>query len=52
MKSDVVPMVDAGGWGIHVPHGQTWALEHADAPDHAPRFRQIADLSELEQILS
>ncbi|SFT13416.1 putative hydrolase of the HAD superfamily [Sulfitobacter marinus] len=52
MKSDVVPMVDAGGWGIHVPHGQTWALEHADAPHHAPRFRQIGDLSELEQILT
>jgi putative hydrolase of the HAD superfamily len=52
MKSDVVPMVDAGGWGIHVPHGQTWALEHAEAPDHAQRFRQIADLSELEQILT
>jgi putative hydrolase of the HAD superfamily len=51
MKSDVVPMVDAGGWGIHVPHGITWALEHADTPDHSPRFRQIADLSELEQIL-
>lgn len=52
MKSDVVPMVDAGGWGIHVPHGQTWALEHAEAPHHAQRFRQIADLSELEQILT
>ncbi|WP_341233719.1 HAD family hydrolase [uncultured Sulfitobacter sp.] len=52
MKSDVVPMVDAGGWGIHVPHGQTWALEHAEPPHHAQRFRQIADLSELEQILT
>lgn len=52
MKSDVVPMVDAGGWGIHVPHGQTWALEHAEAPHHAQRFHQIADLSELEQILT
>ncbi|MEC7963392.1 MAG: HAD family hydrolase, partial [Pseudomonadota bacterium] len=24
MKSDVVPMVDAGGWGVYVPHGEVW----------------------------
>lgn len=52
VKSDVVPMVDAGGWGVHVPHGQTWALEHAETPDDSPRFRQIADLSKLEQVLA
>lgn len=51
VKSDVVPMVDAGGWGVHVPHGQTWAIEHAETPDQAPRFRQIDSLLELEQIL-
>ena len=51
VKSDVVPMVDAGGWGVHVPHGQTWAIEHADTPDHAPRYRQIDNLSELARIL-
>jgi putative hydrolase of the HAD superfamily len=51
MKSDVVPMIDAGGWGVHVPHGQTWAIEHAETPDNAPRFKQIDNLSELKQIL-
>lgn len=51
MKSDVVPMVDAGGWGVHVPHGHTWAIEHAEAPHHAPRFKMIDDLSGLDHIL-
>ncbi|TGS53358.1 HAD family hydrolase, partial [Mesorhizobium sp. M1D.F.Ca.ET.183.01.1.1] len=29
LKSDVVPVIEAGGWGIHVPHELTWAIEHA-----------------------
>ncbi len=51
LKSDVVPMIDAGGWGVHVPHGQTWALEHADPPGHSPQFFEIPSLADLGQIL-
>ncbi|OZB20229.1 MAG: HAD family hydrolase, partial [Rhodobacterales bacterium 34-62-10] len=29
MRSDVVPMIDAGGWGVHVPHGLVWEIEMA-----------------------
>ncbi|NNE53077.1 MAG: HAD hydrolase-like protein [Sulfitobacter sp.] len=47
MASDVVPMIGAGGWGVHVPHGLTWAIEQAEAPDTHPRFCQIDDLGEL-----
>lgn len=46
MASDVRPMIDAGGWGVHVPHGLTWAIEHAEAPDN-PRFLQIDTLADL-----
>ena len=35
LKSDVLPMLEAGGWGVHVPHGLTWALERADPPPDA-----------------
>lgn len=47
LKSDVVPAIEAGGWGIHVPHELTWVLEHVEPPVAAPRFRRIEDLSEL-----
>ncbi len=47
MKSDVLPMIDAGGWGVHIPHGTPWALEHAPPPDQAPRFAEITKLPEL-----
>ncbi len=50
MKSDVVPAIAAGAWGVHVPHDLAWALEHAEAPD-AARFREIADLSGLPELV-
>jgi len=47
MKSDVLPALAAGGWGVHVPHGLEWELERADAPDGHPRFHVLGDLGGL-----
>lgn len=52
MKSDVVPAIDAGGWGTHVPARYEWEIEKADAPDGHPRFHTLADLSELPDLLN
>ena len=52
MKSDVLPMIAAGGWGVFVPHGQTWELEQADPPKDAPRFHEIKSLRNLPNLLS
>lgn len=51
MRSDVVPMIDAGGWGIYVPHGMVWEIEQAKEPVGAPRYRQISDLGGLANLL-
>jgi len=51
IKSDVVPAIAAGGFGVHVPHELTWALEHEDAPAENPRFRRIDNLSGLLPLL-
>jgi putative hydrolase of the HAD superfamily len=51
LKSDVVPVITAGGWGVHVPHELTWVLEHETAPEDNPRFRRIEDLSGLVPLL-
>ncbi|MDF0600776.1 HAD family hydrolase [Psychromarinibacter sp. C21-152] len=50
MKSDVLPAIAAGGWGVFVPHDLAWDLEHAEAPEH-PRFREIPDLGQLATVL-
>jgi putative hydrolase of the HAD superfamily len=52
LKSDVVPAIEAGGWGVHVPHELTWVLERVDAPLAAPRFREIGHLGELPALLA
>ena len=51
LKSDVLPMIAAGGWGVHVPHDLTWALEHAEAPADHPRFASLCDLGGLPDLV-
>ncbi|MBB3233500.1 HAD family hydrolase [Phyllobacterium endophyticum] len=51
LKSDVVPAIEAGSWGVFVPHELTWVLEHVEAPLTAQRFRQIEHLGELVPLL-
>ena len=51
LKSDVVPAIAAGSWGVHVPHELTWALEHEEAPEQNPRFRRIESLGKLPALI-
>ncbi|CAN7230115.1 HAD family hydrolase [Rhizobium sp. LjRoot30] len=51
LKSDIVPAIAAGSYGIFVPHELTWVFEHVEPPVEAPRFRQIAHLGELHSII-
>ena len=52
MRSDVVPVIAAGGWGVHVPHGLTWEIEHADAPHETERYRSLSDLAGLGALVA
>jgi putative hydrolase of the HAD superfamily len=51
LKSDVLPMLAAGGWGVHVPHVLTWELERAEAPEGHGRFHLIGDLGDLPDLV-
>ena len=52
MKSDVVPAIAAGGWGVYVPHGLIWEIERAEAPEASPRYHTIADLGFLPGLVA
>jgi putative hydrolase of the HAD superfamily len=52
LKSDVVPALRAGSWGVYVPHALTWALEHDDEPVDEPRFKRLEHLGELPAFLA
>jgi len=52
LRSDILPVVKIGGFGVYVPHRFTWAHEVvADASSHADGYVQIASLKELPKIL-
>ncbi|MEJ0011375.1 MAG: HAD family hydrolase [Bauldia sp.] len=51
LKSDIVPAIAAGSWGIYIPHALNWELENADEPTHAPRFRRLEHLGELTPLI-
>ncbi len=51
MKSDVVPAIDAGGWGVHVPAKYEWEVERADAPLGHPRFHVLEHLGGLVELV-
>jgi len=52
LRSDIVPVLQLGGWGVHVPYHLTWAHEN-EAEDVAghPRLRQVASASGLPAAL-
>jgi ABC-type antimicrobial peptide transport system permease subunit len=51
LKSDVIPALAAGSWGVHVPHEHEWSYEAALAPTEHRRFHMIADLGDLPDIV-
>lgn len=51
LKSDIVPAIATGAWGVFVPHELTWILEHVEKPAEAPRFREIAHLGHLPNLI-
>jgi putative hydrolase of the HAD superfamily len=51
LKSDIVPAIAAGSYGVFVPHELTWVLEHVEEPIEAPRFRKIEHLGELRGLI-
>lgn len=51
LASDVLPALRVGAWAVHVPSDFNWALDHADEPTEAERFRLIAHLGELTPLI-
>lgn len=51
LKSDVLPVLEIGGWAAHVPHELTWALEHEAPPEGHARFSCLQDLGALPALV-
>lgn len=51
LKSDVIPAIRAGSWGVFVPHELTWTFEHDDPPEDELRYRELPHLGELQSLI-
>ena len=51
LKSDVLPVLDIGGHGYHIPYHTTWAHEQADNKIEHPNFRQLTTINDLLPLL-
>ena len=52
LRSDVLPVVEAGGRAVHVPAALSWSHEDADVPHHAVgRYVEIAALDQLLEVI-
>lgn len=51
LKSDVIPALQAGSWGVHVPQDLEWAFEAAEAPTDHQRFHVVSDLGQLPALI-
>jgi putative hydrolase of the HAD superfamily len=48
LRSDIVPVLALGGWGVHVPYHVTWAHEQdAGGAIDPARMREVANAAEL-----
>lgn len=51
-RSDVLPVLETGGWAVYVPAELSWAHEHADVPEESrTRFFEIRSLEELPALV-
>ena len=48
LKSDILPVLEIGGFGVHVPFEILWDLESTDsAPDEGDRWVELASLADV-----
>ncbi len=52
MKSDILPALAVGAWGVHIPASVVWSHERAEAPLDHPRFRTLTSLEELPALVA
>jgi putative hydrolase of the HAD superfamily len=47
LKSDVMPVINVGGYGVHIPFHTTWAHEKIDVDLKSDRFIVLQKISEV-----
>jgi putative hydrolase of the HAD superfamily len=51
LKSDILPVLSVGGYGIHVPYHITWAHEQIEESIDNERFKSVEHIKEILELL-
>jgi putative hydrolase of the HAD superfamily len=51
LRSDIAPVVELGGWGVHIPYHLTWVHEREARVGDASRVQALADADALHDAL-
>jgi putative hydrolase of the HAD superfamily len=52
LKSDILPVLELGGFGIYVPSDLLWSHEHVDeSPTGHSRYRELSQIGELPTLI-
>ena len=51
LKSDIIPVLNIGGWGIHVPYHTNWEYEKVDTKVESDRFIDVIEIKEIMKFL-
>ena len=51
LKSDIIPPLELGAWGIYVPFHTTWAHEEVDQEPDSLRFFQVEELHQVLDLI-
>ncbi|MBF04246.1 MAG: HAD family hydrolase [Flavobacterium sp.] len=52
LKSDVLPILNIGGYGVHVPYHTTWEYEKIDFEIQHENFKAISTINEIIPLLA
>ena len=47
LKSDILPVLQIGGYGFHIPYHTTWEHEKVEVKIDNPRFIQLESIREI-----
>lgn len=51
LRSDVIPALQAGFTGVHIPHETTWSYEQAEPPVTHPAFHELPHFGGLPALI-
>ena len=52
MRADVVPAIEAGCFGVHIPSDYVWSMDLDSDPRDTTRFRRLAQIAEVVPLVA